>query len=31
MLVVQLVVLVAGCLVAGALIVSHRRGQRGLR
>jgi hypothetical protein len=31
MLVIQLVVLVTGCLVAGALVASHRRGQRGLR
>ena len=31
MLVVQLCVLVAGCLVAGALVASHRRGQRGVR
>lgn len=31
MLVVQLVVLVTGCLVAGALVAAHRRDQRGVR
>ncbi len=31
MLVVQLVVLVTGCLVAAALVTAHRRGQRGVR